>query len=345
MCTVLVCFAATGVITVAAQNVPPPKPPKTEVKPKPDKKADPPSAKAPEIPERPSQYYGRGTTEKAIAVDPNVNILIPCISEARVTVNGWQRDEIRVFIRNGSNVSFKVHEKSPKTGKPIWIVVRSLGPAVMPECLSGERIDIEVPFGAQLKVAGKKSDMQVDSVKKVEIENADGSVALRNVSGGIFASTYRGNIRVENSSGQIALKTTTGNVIAFEVGPGQVGDVFKAGTSSGSITLQKVDHRQIEAKSVSGEVVFNGKFLMGGIYSFETTDGAMRFLIPEDSSCRVVASYGIGNITSQLPMEVQTRDVSSGGKSLRAVIGDGDATLKLTTNNGNITIAKQVRKP
>ena len=97
--------------------------------------------------------------------------------------------------------------------------------------------------------------------------------------------------------------------------------------------------------SVSGEIVFNGKFLPGGIYSFKTSEGNMRLLIPPESSCRLVAWYGFGTITSELPIKVQTRDASSGGKSLRATIGEGDATLNLTTNRGRIVIAKQSHVP
>ncbi len=299
------------------------------------------------VPAEPAPPQERGISERALAVDPNVNIQLPCISQARVTVNGWQRDEVRIFIRNGTNVGFKVHEKSPKSGKPVWVVVRKLsgGPSPDSDCISGERIDIEVPSGATLKIMGRETETRIDSVKKVEIKNLGGNVGLRNIAGGIFAETFEGDVTVENSSGQISLKTSTGNIIAFEVGPGQVGDVFKAGTSNGSITLQRVDHRQIEANSVSGEVVFNGKFMPGGIYNFKTSDGAMRLVIPHDSSCRLVAWYGFGTITSELPMKTIARDVSQGGKSLRAEIGDGEASVNLTTNRGRIAIVKQTDKP
>lgn len=327
ICTVLVCFTATGVISVAAQNVPPPKPPKTDVKPKPDKKNYP---EAP--PEKPSQYYGRGTTEKALAVDPNVNIQLPCVTDARVTVNGWQRDEIRVFVRNGTTVSFKVHEKDPKSGKPVWVVVgkQAAGTAADSDCLSGERIDIEVPAKASLQISGRETEMRVDSIRKVEIKNLGGNVALRHVSGGIYAETFEGDVTVENSSGQISLKTSTGNILAFEVSPGQVGDLFRAGTSNGSITLQKVDHRQIEAKSITGSVLFNGKFLPGGIYGFKTQNGAIKLVIPSESSCKVSAWYGFGAIKSEIPMKIETENITEGGKSLKAKMGDGLATVNLS---------------
>ena len=332
------CLTVGAAYTALAQAPVPAPPAKREP---PPRMARPAPAEPPAVPQE------RGISERALAVDPNVNIQLPCISQARVTVNGWQRDEIRIFIRNGTNVGFKVHEKSPKSGKPVWVVVRKLtgGPSPESDCISGERIDIEVPSAAVLKIVGRETETRIDSVKKVEIKNLGGNVALRNIAGGITAETFEGDVAVENSSGQISLKTSTGNIVAFEVSPGQVGDVFKAGTSNGSITLQQVDHRQIEANSVSGEVVFNGKFLSGGIYNFKTSDGSMRLVIPDDSSCRLVAWYGYGTISSELPMKTITRDASEGGKSLRAQIGEGDATVNLTTNRGRILIAKQTGRP
>jgi DUF4097 and DUF4098 domain-containing protein YvlB len=209
------------------------------------------------------------------------------------------------------------------------------------DCISGERIDIEVPFGASLSISGRETETRVDSVKKVQIKNAGGNVRLRNVTGGIAAETFEGDVAVESSAGQISLKTSTGNIIAFEVNPGQVGDIFKAMTSSGTVTLQRVEHRQIDANSVSGTLLFNGKFLPGGIYKFKTANGSMKLAIPAASSCKVAAWYGFGSIDSEIPMKIVTENVSTGGKSMSAMLGDGDATVYLTTNSGTITITKQ----
>ncbi len=340
VCAVLVCFAAVGLNDLSAQTVPPPKQPKAEIAPKRDTRVPP---APPARPERISEQYGRGNTEKAIAVDPNVNIQIPCISQARVTVNGWQRDEIRVFIRNGTSVGFKVHENDPKSGKPVWVVIAkqaaSIGTAS--ECISGERIDIEVPLRASLKITGRETEPRIDSVRRVEIKNLGGNVFLRNISGGIVASTYEGDVSVENSSGQIVLDTSTGNILAFEVAPGQIGEVFKAKTSNGAITLQNVNHRQIDASSITGSLLFNGKFLSGGIYGFKTQKGSIKLAIPAASSCQVSAWYGYGTINSEIPMKIETENISEGGKSMVAKFGDGSAKVTLATSNGRISIVKQ----
>lgn len=333
------CLAAVASVGAYGQATTVPKPVK-----KPPVRVESPAP--PEPAERQDREVGvRNISEKAIAVDANVNIKLPCISQAKVTINGWDRNEIRVFIKNGSKIAFRVHEKDPVSGKPVWVLITSLngkGPGPpMSECLSGDRIEIDVPVKASLTINGRETETRIDSVKKISIDNGGGNVALRNISGGITASTYEGDVTVENSGGQISLKTSTGNIVAYEVSPGQIGDTFNAKTTNGAITLQKVDHRQIEANSVSGSLVFNGKFLPGGLYTFKTSNGKIKLAIPEDSSCKVVAWYGFGTFNSAVPLKIQTENVSQGGKSMVGQLGAGDATVNVTTSSGNIVIVKQ----
>ena len=287
----------------------------------------------------------QGTSEKALAVDANVNIKLPCISNAKLSINGWSRNEIRVFIKNGSSFNFRVHEKDPKTGKPVWVLIANAagndsGPPVS-ECLSGDKIEIDPPINAGLTISGREGETVVDSVKKVFIKSLGGDVSLRNISGGITAITYQGNLAVENSAGQISLETSTGNIVAYGVSPGQIGETFVATTNNGTISLQQVEHRQIEAKSVSGTLMFNGKFLPGGLYTFRTSKGSIKLSIPGDSSCKIIASYGFGSFNSALPLKIETETVASGGKSLVGKLGAGNATVNVTTVSGSIGIGKQ----
>lgn len=323
--------------SVAAQTVPP-YPPKG-VRP------------AAQVPPRPAEAEesmrpgSGGTSEKSLAVEPNVNIKI-CVLEGSLKINGWARSELRVFIKNGTRASLRVLEKSPASGKPVWVLIsksydENAASPQQSECISGERIEIDVPVKASLNVLGRATETAIDSVDKAFVKNIEGNISLRGISGGITAVTYQGDVEVENSGGSISLESSTGNIVGYEVGPGQIGDVFKAKTNSGAISLQKVEHRQIEANSISGTVVFNGRFLPGGQYSFKTSNGAIRLLIPPESSCRIIASYGFGEFESEIPLKYLTNDNSSSGKSLVATMGGGDAAVRITTSSGRIGIRAQ----
>ncbi|MBA2334108.1 MAG: DUF4097 family beta strand repeat protein [Blastocatellia bacterium] len=333
----LPCFAAVFVTGVFGQS----DPPRPQSHPLPvDRSKRPPYTK-----KFPAIYIReRSTNEKSIAVDPNVEMKI-CVLEGKLKINGWARDEVRVFVKNGSSITLKVLEKNA-AGKPVWLrVTGSTGPGDQPsprtDCLSGENIELDVPMRASLNLEGRVTETTVDSVKKVAVKNIGGNIFLHNITGGITASTYEGDVTVENSGGQISLVSSTGNIVAFEVSPGQIGDIFRAKTSNGAISLQRVDHRQIEANSISGSVLFNGKFLSGGLYNFKTSNGSIRMTLPVESSFQIIASYGFGSFNSDIPLKTILENVTSGGKSLHGMIGAGDATLNLTTNSGSIGIKKQ----
>jgi DUF4097 and DUF4098 domain-containing protein YvlB len=159
---------------------------------------------------------------------------------------------------------------------------------------------------------------------------------------GVTASTYRGDVAVENVDGAVSLESSTGNILASEVGPSQVGDVFRAKTNGGAISLQRLQHRDVDVNTISGSVLYDGTFLGGGSYSFRTTNGSIVLSLPQDVSCKFVATYGFGNFRSDLPFEPMTENIQPNNiKRITGAIGAGDATLNLTTSYGQIVIKKQ----
>ena len=283
------------------------------------------------------------SAEKSIAVDASVNISL-CVSEGNLKISGWERNEIRAFVNNGSETGFKVLEKNKQSNKAVWVKVLGFDPPKNKEtnpneCLSGEEIELDVPRSAIVKVKGQASKTTIDSVGKVVVENVGGDIFLNNIAQGIDATTYEGDVTVEKSGGAMTLTSTTGNIVAFDVNPSGIGDIFKAKTSSGAITLQSVEHRQMEIGSNSGSMKFVGEFLSGGQYTFGTQNGSILLAIPPNSSCKINASFG-GTFNSELPLLNVVKNAATKTQSLSASIGSGDATLNLTTYSGAIRIKK-----
>lgn len=281
-----------------------------------------------------------------MAVDAGLSVKM-CIHDGRVEINGWNRSELRVFVKNGSRFALRVLEKDGASGLPNWVLVSRAAvsdPEGVPaqDCLSGESIEIDAPVGASFRVEGRASETVVDSVRKVYVRNVEGNISLRNITGGITASTYQGDVAVENSSGAIAVESANGNIAAYGVAPGQIGDLFRVKTTSGAISLRHVEHRQIEASSITGSLLFGGKLLAGGIYNFKTSNGSIRMLIPDTSSLTVKAVYGFGSFDTEIPMKVVTENVTPSAKIQILKHGSGDANVNLTTSSGSINIRKQL---
>jgi DUF4097 and DUF4098 domain-containing protein YvlB len=224
-----------------------------------------------------------------------------------------------------------------------WLWVGNIAegrPGPGSECLAGDKIEIDAPLGASFDLSGRATRTSVDSVRKIKVKILEGVISLRNIAGGINAYTSQGDVMVENSGGAISLESTTGNIVAVEVNPGQIGELLRAKTNSGAISMQKVAHRQIEASSISGSLLFDGKFLPGGIYNFRTSKGSIRLAIPAGSSCMIRATYGFGAFQSDIPLKVITEDHTPRAKVTVAKIGDGAATVSLMTSSGSIAIKR-----
>jgi hypothetical protein len=284
------------------------------------------------------------TSEKSMIVDSNVAIKL-CVSQGDLRINGWHRDEVRVFVKDGRKFRLKPLEKSSETGKVNWLWIGNIvegRPGPSSECLAGDSIEIDAPMGSNLDLYGRAARTSIDSVKKVKVKIVEGVITLRNIPGGISAYTSQGDVIVENSGGAIALESTTGNIVAVEVTPGQIGDLLKAKTNGGSISLQRVEHRQIEANSTSGSILFDGKFLTGGIYNFRTPNGSIKLALPAASSCTLNAKYGFGKFNSDIPLTIITENVTPLAKIIVAKLGTGGAAVSLETTRGSIEIKKQI---
>lgn len=304
-----------------------------------------PGVKAPvtkTIPAPTAASFERETNEKFIKVNPKVSLSL-CVLEGNVKINGWDRDEIRVFIKDGSKIGFKILESNPQTKNPTWLMLLGFEPqeratSVGNECVYGEEIEIDAPRGTAVNLKGQETRTAIDSVRKVSVKNVGGNITLRNISEGIEALTYEGDVSVENSSGAITLDSANGNIIAFEVAPSEIGDIFKAKSNNGKIVLQNLSHRQLEIYSISGAINFNGAFASGGLYNFGTTNGSILLSIPKETSCKVVASYGFGGFSSELPITKITENNTPRAQKIVGTMGSGEATLNLTTSSGAIRI-------
>jgi len=299
--------------------------------------------------EIPDMHFGGETYEKSIAVDPKSKLSL-CVSQGNVKINGWSRNEIRVFVKEGSRLGFTVQEKNPKSGLPAWIKVAGYEPGkpgVAKECIWGDQIEIDAPRSAAVGIEGKETNTRIDSIRSAFVRNAGGNISISNVTEGVNALTLEGDLDIENSDGQIVLTTTTGNIVGFELSPAQLGDTFRAKTSSGNISLQGLEHRQVDVNSVSGSVLFNGALLDGGIYNIGTSNGTLSLSVPQNSPCFLMATFVEGNFNSDIPFKLAQEDVSSPGpvKTIKGMLGQGECKLNLTNASGLIRLRKLPTKP
>ncbi len=306
-----------------------------------------PPAKTPPVATYNYHYNFDGvTTEKVLKADPRVKLDL-CITRGTIRINGSSNNEIRVFIKNGAKFGFKVQETNTKTGLANWaeiiqIAEQKPGFAFTGDCIWGEDIEIDLPEAASISIKGKDINASIDTVRRAVVKSIGGALSLRNVSGGIDANTGQGSVLVESSTGTMSLESTNGNIVVIDAGPSESGDTFMAKTSRGAISLNELQFRRVDTKSVSGSIAFNGAVLRSAAYSFDTSTGSISLTLPKETSCGLQATY-LGKIDSAFPLKIITENVQPGSvKSINATLGKGgEASIRLITNVGTISIKQQ----
>lgn len=296
---------------------------------------------APKAP-MPMVFHGGDQSEKAIAVDKSVNFTL-CVTQGNVKVNGWNRGEIRVVVRDGTRFNFKVQAKN-SAGVPALVSLYAIDMKGRgsSDCLWGDEIEIDAPANATVTVKGKEIHTAVDTIRRATVYIIGGDILLRNVAEGVTASTFEGDITVEESTGPMNLETTTGNVVVFDSGPREIGDNFRAKTSGGNLSLQQLSYRQVEVNSTSGSVMFTGNVIDGASYMLGTTNGSIRMHIPTTTNCQLSAIFSAGRFDTEIPYKLLTENISEGSvKHINAKFGKGgESIIKATTSNGSISIRK-----
>lgn len=281
--------------------------------------------------------------EISVATDASVNISL-CINEGKIKINGWDRNEVRALINEGSSLGFKIVTKNAAS-KPTWLKILGYDPLKTKqigtdECLSGEEIELDVPRGATVNIKGDTGefDTEINSVFRASVKNNGGNISINDIKDGITAQTFEGDIEIANSGGSIQLSATNADILVYNAAPVRIADAISVKTSSGSISLQNILHSQVEVSSISGIVGYTGE-ISGGQYNFATQSGQILLNLAKNSSFGMIAAYMPGNFKSQIPIQ----NVNNEGTYQKSVgvFGAGNASLNIKTLSGTITINTQ----
>lgn len=286
--------------------------------------------------------------EKAIAAAARPTISF-CVSEGSVNVRGWQRNEVRAMVEEGGKLGFKIQKRNTDN-VPSWLIIVGFDPKEptkpgmqrRQECLRGSNIEIEVPFGAFVDIQSREDvDFKVESVAKTRVRNVNGDVLIRDIREEAEVSSLAGSVVVEDSVGKFKLNTSTGNVFGIRLKPLNDTDSLTAKSTSGNITLQDVAHAIIDGSSSNSNLNYFGAVLPGGVYNFNTVNGAVTLFLPLKSSFQVNATTNVPPI--QGPFQIKWTKQNKPGQTGRitGICGEGDATINLVSFGGALRFQKQ----
>ena len=128
-------------------------------------------------------------------------------------------------------------------------------------------------------------------------------------------SSVNGEVRVMGATAEVVAETVNGDV--------------DASTSMGPV----------KASTVNGDITVRMDALQGNEdLEFETVNGSVTAYLPSNFQGEVELETVNGSLTSDFPMTVQGR---FNPRHMRATIGNGGRSLKLTTVNGSVRLGKR----
>src|SRR5437762_2981753 len=138
----------------------------------------------------------------------------------------------------------------------------------------------------------------------------------------------RSSVDLETRRGQIAVSNVQGDLVRAHV------------WTSGDIQLLGVNAARVFASNTMGDIYFDGEFASGGTYEFKSGQGTITLRLPASCGFRLVATAPAKKI-SMGQFWHEGMKLQGEGRRIIGDIGDGRASVTVTTYQGNINFLRR----
>lgn len=290
------------------------------------------------------KYEEKFAKTVSLASDGEVNLTN---ISGHIEVKTWDRGEVKIDALKISRASTVA--KAKENAAKVEIVVEKEGNTLMikteyPERKKGWKEDsINVSVNYNLMIPANASAKITSVSGSVDLEKIGGAAKVKAVSGDVTMSEAHKGVDLEAVSGNIHVQNVTGdaylNAISGRIYAEGIRGSIKASVVSGKIELRDVSEAdKVDANSVSGTIVYEGKISRDGRYTLTGHSGSVEMIIPSDSAFEFEATTFSGRIQSDFEVkisgEIHRRKISG-------VVNNGGSVVKLTTFSGNVYLKKR----
>ena len=279
---------------------------------------------APTPPDEPRGVrIGAVRTDTTIAVKPGTKFFVNNYGGA-IAIRTWPKNAVHVVADHGRRdwIEFgyennELHVTSAsRLGVARQVTYELTVPPWLPVALSGIYNDVSVE--------GLQGGIDVETVRgDIRVRKAAGVIALRSVEGVVDLVGARGKIDVSSVNEAVRVADVAGTVAAEAV--------------NGDIHLIDVDSKDVEATTVNGEVVYDGRILDGGNYRFATHNGDIALGLAENAN----ATVGVATFSGDFESAFKIQPVrAQKGHRFTFALGNGSAKIDLESFQGSIELLK-----
>jgi hypothetical protein len=289
---------------------------------------------------------GEQKVERAIAVDPAVAVSL-CVASGNISVRGWDRNQVRARSTEAVEIEL-AHAAETTPGAAI----KKLEVAVSDKekekpggkCQAFSDIELNVPRGATVLVQTRDGDINIAEVAVAYGVTQSGNIEVDQVSRSIEVGSLGGDICLKDSSGRISASSAGGSVAATNLRPVEATDSFEVVTTSGDIELSQVTHKQINTKTVSGNLSMTGPLAPAGRYWFNSFSGNVTLAMPANSSFTLVAKVSQGGeIITDFPLKLTQTSASAAADATPVATDEAvKASVAPEAKAGAVTVTPNV---
>lgn len=245
----------------------------------------------------------------------------------------------------------RLHSKPALFGALLLLAVLSAGTAQ-----SQQRISKRYPAAKNVRVELKNisGTITVESWNRDEIkltailESPKANISPRQTSDALIVDVRADN-RGRSDVGDVnfTLQVPVNSSVDLQTMRGQItvtnirGDMVSAHVSSeGDITLLGITAKQVFAQNTIGDVFFDGEFVAGGTYRFQSGKGNINIRIPANSAFNLEAAAPNRKIALNQFWNKDIRSMGDGRK-LQGDVIDGRSKVIVTNFQGSITFIRR----
>jgi DUF4097 and DUF4098 domain-containing protein YvlB len=226
----------------------------------------------------------------------------------------------------------------------------------------GDHVSVDftvvVPEGASVELRSVSGNVRVTGVKGiVRAQTISGNVVASNAPRVEYARTVSGDVELTGVSmdSDMTAQSISGSVHAN----GLKARGLDVSTVSGDVSLRDASCERLNARSISGGIDYNGSLTKNGRYDISSHSGSVRITLASGTGFELNTTSFSGSVRSEFPLTLGGQPGAGGdviinrgssttvrrgrgpGGGVRAVFGDGSASLSLRTFSGDISILRK----
>ncbi len=233
---------------------------------------------------------------------------------------GWNSSAARSALK-------RVDIQAEQRGETLYVDVRHLGgiPFLFGRTPYAD-LQLALPPGVRLDVETVSGTIRSEALGVTgRLATVSGSVVVRHAAGDLQISSTSGEIQLADVGAGVQVETVSGDVQI----EGARGDL-RVHSISGDLDLDALQAAVLDLDTTSGDVAAIGS-LSG---QMRTISGDIDVELDPSSNLQLYVETTSGDIEHDLAL----REVQQDHRTLRGVLGDGQATLRITTTSGDVEL-------